>query len=64
MHSAGISLLIYEGWPSIANSIAKISKDFSIVGIFLNSGKNCQYIAFWCYISIFHCSFAKKKRPR
>ncbi|MBW6441310.1 oligosaccharide flippase family protein [Patescibacteria group bacterium] len=31
---AGISQLIYEGWPSIANSIAKIAKDFSNVGIF------------------------------
>jgi len=31
---AGISQLIYEGWPSIANSVAKIAKDFSNVGIF------------------------------
>ncbi|MFZ2664577.1 MAG: oligosaccharide flippase family protein [Patescibacteria group bacterium] len=33
-YPAGISQLIYEGWPSIANSIAKIAKDFSNVGIF------------------------------
>ncbi|NMB91494.1 hypothetical protein GYA37_01440 [candidate division WWE3 bacterium] len=33
-YPAGISQLIYEGWPSIANSIAKIAKDFSSVGIF------------------------------
>jgi O-antigen/teichoic acid export membrane protein len=31
---AGISQLIYEGWPSISNSIAKIAKDFSNVGIY------------------------------
>ena len=31
---AGVSQLIYEGWPSIANSVAKIAKDFSNVGIF------------------------------
>lgn len=33
-YPAGISQLIYEGWPSIANSVAKIAKDFSNVGIF------------------------------
>jgi len=31
---AGVSQLIYEGWPSIANTVAKIAKDFSNVGIF------------------------------
>lgn len=33
-YPAGISQLIYEGWPSIANTIAKIAKDFSNVGVF------------------------------
>jgi O-antigen/teichoic acid export membrane protein len=31
---AGISQLIFEGWPSISNAIAKIAQDFSQVGIF------------------------------
>ncbi len=31
---AGVSQLIYEGWPSIANTIAKVAKDFSNVGVF------------------------------
>ncbi len=31
---AGVSLLIFEGWPSISNAVAKIAQDFSQVGIF------------------------------
>ena len=42
---AGISLLIYEGWPSIANSIAKIAKDFSNVGIFSIAEKIANILA-------------------
>lgn len=30
----GVSQLIYEGWSSISNAVAKIAKDFSNVGIY------------------------------
>lgn len=42
---AGLSLLIYEGWPSISNAIAKIAKDFSNVGIFAIAEKITSILA-------------------
>lgn len=42
---AGVSLIIYEGWPSLANAIAKIVKDFSNVGIFAIAEKIANILA-------------------
>jgi len=42
---AGVSQLIYEGWPSIANAVAKIAKDFSNVGIFSIAEKITNILA-------------------
>jgi len=65
---AGISLLIYEGWPSIANSIAKISKDFSNVGIFSIAEKIANIMLLGS-ISIFTVllpknAYAKKRKEK
>ncbi len=65
---AGISLLIYEGWPSIANSIAKISKDFSNVGIFSIAEKIANIMLLGA-ISIFTVllpknAYAKKRNEK
>jgi O-antigen/teichoic acid export membrane protein len=42
---AGVSQLIYEGWSSISNSIAKVAKDFSNVGIFSIADKITNILA-------------------
>jgi len=42
---AGVSQLIYEGWSSISNSIARIAKDFSNVGIFSIADKITNILA-------------------
>lgn len=42
---AGVSQLIYEGWSSINNSIAKIAKDFTNVGIFSIADKITNILA-------------------
>jgi len=60
---AGISLLIYEGWPSIANSIAKISKDFSNVGIFSIAEKIANIMLLGA-ISIFTVLLPKNARAK
>lgn len=44
-YPAGISQLIYEGWSSISNSIAKIAKDFSNVGIYSIADKITNILA-------------------
>lgn len=65
---AGISQLIHEGWPSLSNSIAKITGSFSNVGIYSLAEKisNILYLA---SVSIFTVllpknAYAKKRNEK
>ncbi len=60
---AGISQLIYEGWPSIANTIAKIARDFSNVGIFSIAEKIANILAL-ASISVFTVLLPKNARRK
>jgi len=65
---AGISQLIFEGWPSISNSIAKITNSFSHVGIFAIAEKVANILQLGA-ISIFTIllpknAYAKKRNEK
>ena len=60
---AGISQLIFEGWPSISNSIAKITNSFSHVGIFAIAEKVANILQLGA-ISIFTILLPKRLRKK
>ena len=65
---AGVSQLIFEGWPSISNSIAKIANSFSHVGIFAIAEKVANILQLGA-ISIFTIllpknAYAKKRNEK
>jgi len=65
---AGVSQLIFEGWPSISNSIAKITNSFSHVGIFAIAEKVANILQLGA-ISIFTIllpknAYAKKRNEK
>lgn len=65
---AGVSQLIFEGWPSISNSIAKITNSFSHVGIFAIAEKIANILQLGA-ISIFTIllpknAYAKKRNEK
>jgi len=65
---AGISQLIFEGWPSISNAIAKIARDFTQVGIFSIAEKIANILQLGA-ISIFTIllpknAYAKKRNEK
>jgi len=65
---AGVSQLIFEGWPSISNAIAKITNSFSHVGIFAIAEKVANILQLGA-ISIFTIllpknAYAKKRNEK